>query len=71
MQYELLISATAYMEADNAYMYYENQLDGLGDRFLRSLNEAYQKLSRTPQYYTYLNSNKDLRDLRDLKLFFK
>ncbi len=64
MQYELLISATAFMEADNAYTYYENQSDGLGDRFLKSLNEAYQKLSQTPQYYTYINPRKDLRDLK-------
>lgn len=64
MPYELLISATAYMEADNAYIFYENQLDGLCDRFLKSLNDAYQKLSGNPQYYSYINSRKDLRDLK-------
>lgn len=64
MQYELLISATAFMEAENAYVYYENQSNGLGDRFLKSLEEAYEKLSRTPQYYTYINTGKDLRDLK-------
>ena len=59
-----MISATAFMETDNAYTYYEDQSEGLGDRFLKSLEEAYEKLSRTPQYYSYLNSKKDLRDLK-------
>ncbi len=64
MEYDLLISPTAFDETDNAYDYYENQLPGLGKRFLKSLEEAYQKLSHTPQYYTYINFEKDLRDIK-------
>ncbi len=64
MQYDLLISSVAFIETDNAYTYYENQLPGLGDRFLKSLDKAYDKLSQTPQHYGYINSKKDLRDIR-------
>ena len=31
--------------------YYEEQSPGLGERFLKSLEDAYYKLSQTPQYY--------------------
>ncbi|MEO6452645.1 MAG: type II toxin-antitoxin system RelE/ParE family toxin [Ginsengibacter sp.] len=64
MQYELLISPTALIETGNAYNYYEKQSDGLGNRFLKSLDEAHQKLSQSPQFYGYINSRKDLRDIK-------
>jgi hypothetical protein len=45
MLYELVTSPAAFRETDNAYDYYENQSPGLGDRFLKSLEDAYQKLA--------------------------
>lgn len=64
MQYELLISPTALHESDTAYIYYEGQQPGLGHRFLLSLKASYKKLSQTPQYYSYINSKKDFRDIK-------
>jgi hypothetical protein len=64
MQYDLLISSVAFIETDKAYTYYENQLLGLGDRSLKSLDKAYDKLSQTPQHYGFINSKKDLRNIR-------
>ncbi len=64
MQYELIMSAIAFDETDNAYAFYENQSSGLGERFLESLEKTYKKLSHTPQFFTYINSAKDLRDIK-------
>ena len=64
MQYELLISPTALHESDAAYAYYEEQQAGLGQRFLQSVDASFKKLSQTPNYYTYINSGKNLRDIK-------
>jgi hypothetical protein len=64
MRYGLLISETAFQEIDNAYDYYEKQSTGLGNRFLKSLDEAYEKLSIGPQHYGYINSRKDIRGMK-------
>jgi plasmid stabilization system protein ParE len=64
MSYELRISSTALQETDDAYAYYEEQLIGLGERFLKSLEEGYQKLSHKPQFYSYIQHDKNIRDLK-------
>ncbi len=64
MRYQLKISATAYQETDDAYAYYEEQSTGLGEKFLKSLEDAYYKLSKTPQYYSYIQNDKNIRDLK-------
>jgi len=45
-------------------MLYENSSAGLGDRFLKSLEDTYKKLSQTPKYYSYITKAKDLRDVK-------
>ena len=64
MQYKLLISPTAFSETDDAFIYYENESPGLGERFLNSVDDTYTKISSNPWDYGFLNSNKDLRDVR-------
>lgn len=64
MLFELVISKIAFYETDNAYRFYEAQSPGLGERFLTSLENAYKKLSYSPQFYSYINSAKDLRDIK-------
>jgi plasmid stabilization system protein ParE len=64
MPYELVISPTAFRETGNAYDYYEIQSPRLGERFLKSLEDAYQKLAINPQHYGYINSRKDIRDMK-------
>jgi len=64
MTYQLKVSPTAYQETDKAYAYYEEQLPGLGERFLKSLEEGYFKLSHTPQFYSYIQHDKNIRDLK-------
>ena len=64
MYYEIVTSPTVFRETGEAYDYYENESPGLGDRFLKSLEDAYQKLSVGPQYYGFINSKKDIRDMK-------
>ena len=64
MSYQLKVSSIAYQETDDAYAYYEEQSKGLGERFLRSVEDAYYKLSQTPQYYTFIRNDKNIRDIK-------
>ena len=64
MSYQLKISSTAYWETDNAYAFYEEQSEGLGKRFLKSLEDAYSKLSHTPKYYGFIRNDKEFRDIK-------
>lgn len=64
MSYQLKVSSTAYKETDDAFAYYEEQSTGLGERFLKSLEDAYSKLSQTPQYYSYIRNDKNIRDIK-------
>ena len=75
MRYQLKVSSTAYSETDDAYFYYEAQSVDLGERFLKSVEEAYLKLSEHPQFYTFINGDKNIRDIKvkafPLLSFFK
>jgi len=64
MSYQLKVSAIAYQETDAAYTYYEEQSKGVGEKFLKSVEEAYSKLSQTPQYFSYIRNSKDIRDIK-------
>jgi len=64
MRYQLKVSLTAYRETDDAFFYYETQSTGLGERFLKSVEEAYSKLVEHPQFYSFINEDKLIRDIK-------
>ena len=64
MSFELIISPTAFSETNDAHLYYKSISEALGERFMKSLETTYSKLSRTPKYYGYINEFKDLRDTK-------
>ncbi len=64
MHFELFISPIALSETDDAYVFYENLSAGLGNRFLKSLEDIFKKLSQTPKYYGFITNAKDLRDVK-------
>ena len=64
MKYQLKGSQTAFGETDNAYDYYEAQSIGLGERFLKAVEDAYTKLSENPQFYSFINGDKNIRDIK-------
>lgn len=63
MKYKLIITKQALQDEMEAYHYYENIRAGLGDRFLESLENRYAALSEHPDYYSYSDSNKIVRDV--------
>jgi len=67
MSYNVLIRDEAYAEALEAYLFYEDKQDGLGEKFLGSLQNIYERLALTPNYYSVLVSDRK-RILRDIKL---
>ena len=64
MIYQLKVSQTAFREIDNAYVYYEAQSPRLGERFLKSVEDSYSKLSKNPEFYSFINADKNIRDVK-------
>ena len=60
MKYKLIIAKKALFDA---YHYYEDIRVGLGDRFIESLENRYAALSEHPNYYSYSDKNKIIRDV--------
>jgi plasmid stabilization system protein ParE len=65
--YNLIIKNEAYLDALQAYLYYENEQPGLGDRFLNTLLLCYDALAKNPQYYSFVSDNKG-QIFRDIKV---
>lgn len=59
--YAVFVSAEAREETKIAYDYYEEQMEGLGEQFLKLLEVSYGKLSIQPELYSYLNNSTILR----------
>ncbi len=68
MAYRLKILKAASEDALQAYNYYEDLQQGLGDRFLSEVLERYKDITRHPQYYGFINEQHIIRDVR-LKSF--
>jgi len=61
MSYSLSIRKKAQKDIENAYNWYEDQLSGLGERFLQELEDCYLRLERNP--YAFANINNELRQI--------
>lgn len=59
MTYSITIKKEAYLDALDAYLYYEEQQSGLGERFLNELASRYKQLERHPQHYSIVASDKE------------
>ena len=64
MSYQLKVSETAYQEMDDAYDYYEKQSTGLGDRFLKSVEDTFFKLSQAPHFYRFIPHDNNIGDVK-------
>lgn len=61
MTYRLLISNNARQETFDAYNWYEDKLQTLGDDFLCELEERYTQLAITPFAYGFLKRSDVIR----------
>jgi hypothetical protein len=66
MIYNIVVTKKAQKEAFQAYLYYEEKQEGLGDRFIDKLEDRYFQLSENPQHYSFIYRDKG-RNLRDIK----
>jgi plasmid stabilization system protein ParE len=55
MSYHLVIQAEAILDIQEAFEWYEKQKMGLGYELIKEIEICYEKLSESPEYYTYLN----------------
>jgi plasmid stabilization system protein ParE len=51
MSHRLIVRPKAESDIRRAYRWYETELEGLGMRFLRELNEGFEKISANPRHY--------------------
>jgi toxin ParE1/3/4 len=51
MAFRLDIKPIAFIDIDEAIAWYENDLKGLGNRFLQNLNDAFEGIQKNPQHY--------------------
>jgi hypothetical protein len=51
MTYKLVINGEADEEIFEAYSWYEQQSQGLGERFIGELETLFQKITVSPQHY--------------------
>ncbi len=57
------LTAIALQEELDAYLFYEKQSEGLGDRFLSEVENALNQVSLNPTHYTYSDATNTLRDV--------
>jgi len=67
MPFHVIITGEAHNDTLEAYRYYEEKQNGLGERFLDILQLCYQSLSLQPENYGYISED-PLKILRDVKL---
>ena len=57
-KYDLIFIEEVNKDVLDAYLWYEDQREGLGDEFLESLEEGYTKISKNPYFYQVKFENK-------------
>ena len=64
MAYNLIVKEEALADTLEAYLYYEDKLEGLGAKFLKSLQNSYDHISLHPQFYSFTDNRNQLRDIK-------
>lgn len=67
MAHEVIIKQEAHNDISEAYNYYEDKQQGLGERFLNALIKRFDDLSQHPKHYSYIIED-PLQVLRDVRL---
>ena len=63
MPHDLIIRPEAEAEMADAYAWYEQQVLGLGDQFLLSVDAVLQSIIRSPQQYPQVTAVQNRTDL--------
>ena len=62
MAYKVVITPLAHLDEFEAYEWYELQRIGLGEELLTELETCYQKIAGHPEYFSFIDERKELRD---------
>lgn len=57
MTYNVIIKAEAHADALHAYLYYEEQQQGLGEKFLDTLTKRYEDIALHPVHYGFIDED--------------
>lgn len=65
MAYKIILATAATNDMNQAYLYYEANLAGLGEQFLQALHKKFTILRSNPYLYsrTYQRNGHDIRDV--------
>jgi hypothetical protein len=63
MSLSIHLTEEALQEEAEAYLYYEVEQEGLGERFLGDVEATLKKVSENPAYYSYSDDTKTMRDI--------
>jgi hypothetical protein len=63
MSLSIHLTEEALQEEAEAYLFYEDELEGLGERFLEEIETTLKKVSENPTYYAYSDNTKTIRDV--------
>jgi hypothetical protein len=64
MAYNLSVKEEALAHTLEAYLYYEDKSAGLGEKFLNLLQDVYNHICKNPEYYSFTDKRKVLRDVK-------
>ena len=61
MNFDLVVSAAAYSDMESAAIWYEDQSQGLGHKFLQEVKDAFKRIQASPERYPLAESEKKSR----------
>jgi plasmid stabilization system protein ParE len=70
MKFSIYLTEEALQEEIEAFLFYENEQTGLGERFLKEVEAVLQKVSDHPTFYSFSDETKTIRDISLIKFPF-
>ena len=64
MAYNLIVKEEALSDMLEAFLYYEDKSEGLGERFMAALQMRYDQITENPEHYSFTDETKVLRDVK-------
>jgi hypothetical protein len=63
MNFPIHLTQEAFQEEAESYLFYEEQQASLGERFLTAVEQALEKITQNPNFYSFCDETKTIRDI--------
>lgn len=63
MTFAIYLTEEALEEEAEAFLFYEKQQLGLGEKFLKEVESTLYKISENPTHYSFIDETKTIRDI--------